>query len=86
MEHSNDLNSNGVPCTNNFSKGEIVLGIDEAGRGPVIGPMVYACCYWNKKDQDEIKKKYKFADSKTLSENKREEIYDKMSQNRQELE
>jgi ribonuclease H2 subunit A len=54
----------------------IVLGIDEAGRGPVLGPMVYACCYWKLENEELIKKSLKFADSKTLSEAKREQIFE----------
>jgi ribonuclease H2 subunit A len=61
-----------------FSEEKIILGIDEAGRGPVLGPMVYACCYWSLEKEKEILSDFKFADSKTLKEEIREKIYDKM--------
>ncbi|KAM3926070.1 ribonuclease H2 subunit A [Leptodactylus fuscus] len=53
------------------------LGIDEAGRGPVLGPMVYGICYCpvsRKKDLEDLK----VADSKTLSESERERLFEKL--------
>lgn len=45
----------------------IIMGIDEAGRGPVLGPMVYAVAYSTQKYQDEtIIPNYEFDDSKNL--------------------
>uniref|UniRef100_A0A7N0V9B4 Ribonuclease n=1 Tax=Kalanchoe fedtschenkoi TaxID=63787 RepID=A0A7N0V9B4_KALFE len=52
-----------------------IMGIDEAGRGPVLGPMVYGCLYCARSYQDTLST-LQFADSKTLKEEKREELYE----------
>lgn len=53
-----------------WANDQYVMGIDEAGRGPLCGPLVVACCVLpiNYKN-DEIN------DSKQLSEKKREELF-----------
>lgn len=54
-----------------FAKGfKMVGGIDEAGRGPLAGPVVAACCIL---DPDE--KILGLDDSKKLSEKKREDLF-----------
>ena len=54
-----------------FSKGyKMIGGIDEAGRGPLAGPVVAACCIL-----DPNEKILGLDDSKKLSEKKREELF-----------
>ena len=85
MKKSKSITEVDIPLTN-FENDEIVLGIDEAGRGPVLGPMVYACSFYALKNQTEIAKHFKFADSKVLTEQKRDEIYAKMCEHKQIIE
>lgn len=56
-------------------KESVVLGVDEAGRGPVLGAMVYGISYCLESYHDQLKKKYGFADSKTLKDSKRQELF-----------
>uniref|UniRef100_A0A1I8H6I6 Ribonuclease n=1 Tax=Macrostomum lignano TaxID=282301 RepID=A0A1I8H6I6_9PLAT len=53
-----------------------VLGIDEAGRGPVLGPMVYACAIGPLESGEPGLKTVGFADSKTLTEEQRESLFE----------
>ena len=57
----------------------ITCGIDEAGRGPVIGPMVMACAVFDSKGKKELKKLH-VRDSKKLSSKQREELEPKIKE------
>ncbi|KAK9814538.1 hypothetical protein WJX72_007592 [[Myrmecia] bisecta] len=50
------------------------MGIDEAGRGPVLGPMVYGCAYCPMSLREALSQR-SFADSKTLTEDKRDTLF-----------
>ena len=60
-----------------LSKGEIVIGVDEAGRGPLAGNVVAAAAILKKysSDLDDIN------DSKKLTEKKREKLFDVIMEN-----
>jgi ribonuclease HII len=60
---------------------EIIIGIDEAGRGPLAGPVV--ACAAVLKDHESVNHKgfNLVRDSKTLSENQRESIFDFILEN-----
>ncbi|KAI8905536.1 ribonuclease H2 subunit A [Gorgonomyces haynaldii] len=53
----------------------VILGVDEAGRGPVLGPMVYAVAYHILDRNDQLKQ-MKFNDSKQVKEEDRERLFD----------
>ncbi|XP_029440993.1 ribonuclease H2 subunit A [Rhinatrema bivittatum] len=60
------------------------LGIDEAGRGPVLGPMVYGICFCPISKKGSLEE-LKVADSKTLSEAERERLFEKLDGSREYL-
>lgn len=53
------------------NKIKLIVGVDEAGRGPLAGPVVAAACLFAR-----AYKNKEINDSKQLSEKKREELYD----------
>lgn len=68
------MGSNPLP---DWASEPCIMGIDEAGRGPVLGPMVYGCLYCSASYQETLAT-LKFADSKTLKEEKREELFESL--------
>jgi len=57
----------------------LICGIDEAGRGPVIGPMVLACAVFDESGAEELRK-LKVRDSKKISKKRRETLYPKIKE------
>ncbi|XP_046386175.1 ribonuclease H2 subunit A [Ischnura elegans] len=51
-----------------------ILGVDEAGRGPVLGPMVYGICYCPISKAEDLAN-LGFKDSKALSEKQRDDLF-----------
>eukprot|EP01018_Ginkgo_biloba_P013075 Gb_25234 [translate_table: standard] len=68
------MGSNPLPA---WASKPCMMGIDEAGRGPVLGPMVYGCLYCAVSYQKTLAT-LQFADSKTLKEEKREELFESL--------
>ncbi|ORX87799.1 ribonuclease H2, large subunit [Anaeromyces robustus] len=59
---------------------EVLIGIDEAGRGPVFGPMVYATCFCPLSKVETLNS-LGFADSKTLTEQSRNALFEIINNN-----
>ena len=61
---------------------EYALGVDEAGRGPVLGPMVYGVCFCKVSYLNTLAS-LGVADSKTLTLEQREELFEKIKEDKE---
>ncbi|KAF8917397.1 ribonuclease H-like domain-containing protein [Mucidula mucida] len=66
------------------ASGPYILGVDEAGRGPVLGPLVYGVAYCPASWQDELGE-LGFNDSKQLSADTRSTLYETLSSHSENL-
>ena len=72
------MNRCGFEENQNTLDGEpVCLGVDEAGRGPVLGPMVYGVAWCKVSEKGKIAK-MSFADSKVLTADKRDTLFTKL--------
>ncbi|KAK4047345.1 hypothetical protein OIO90_006204 [Microbotryomycetes sp. JL221] len=78
-----DDSDKAAPKTN-LIDGEWILGVDEAGRGPVLGPQVYGIAFCRSEYSDPLKS-LGFADSKTLKDSEREELFNVILQHEQDV-
>ena len=80
----NDVFGNGplflshIPAS---AKDGVCVGIDEAGRGSVLGPMVYGCCFWAPSAQQNKQIPSGFQDSKALNDQIRSKLLEELLSN-----
>jgi ribonuclease HII len=58
-----------------------VIGVDEAGRGPLAGPVVAASVWFSDEFDDALHEDLKIYDSKVMDEDAREKMYDLLTKN-----
>lgn len=79
---SSDVFGSGPLLVSNIPKSArsngVIMGIDEAGRGPVLGPLIYGATYWAPGDAKSIPNG--FLDSKALTPEIRSELFEKALQ------
>lgn len=69
---------NGCDPALKFEDGkEYIMGIDEAGRGPTLGPMVYGSAFCAVEDEQKVQA-MGFMDSKQLTEGKRDRLWERL--------
>ena len=67
-----------IPASLRNCTDEIILGVDEAGRGPVMGPMVYGVSYCTRSYEKDVVCKHGFDDSKKLTDPVRQKLFSKI--------
>jgi len=76
LEFASTTHISDVPSSIKLNQNKnVVLGVDEAGRGPVLGPMVYGIAYCLEDYETCLRKEYGFVDSKVVKPEKRKELF-----------